>query len=176
MKKQKETGLDFEIDFLTNSIRNTISGDSFSTEVLRLTKEDLKNVTKKNGWNFNWKKELENKSKELYKLTIIDNPNIVQGLISFTINADHIYMDLLESAPFNLGRNKLYEGVAGNLVAYVCKVSFQQGFDGYVSFTAKTRLIEHYSKTLNAVLFGGQLMVINTIAANILVDKYFKNT
>ncbi|MEX8546782.1 MAG: hypothetical protein V5804_04195 [Mucilaginibacter sp.] len=74
-----------------------------------------------------------------------------------------------------MGRNKLYEGVAGNLVAYACKVSFQQGFDGYVSFTAKTQLIEHYRKTLNAIPSGGQLMIINTIAANILVDKYFKN-
>ena len=84
-------------------------------------------------------------------------------------------MDLLESAPFNLGRNKIYEGVAGNLVAYVCKISFQHGFDGYVSFTAKTRLIEHYQKTLNATIFGGQLMIINTLAASVLVDKYFKN-
>jgi len=74
-------------------------------------------------------------------------------------------MDLLESAPFNLGRNKLYEGVAGNLVAFV----------GYVSFKAKTKLIAHYEKTLNAFSFGGQLMIINTLAANILVDKYFKN-
>ncbi len=84
-------------------------------------------------------------------------------------------MDLLENAPFNLGRSKLYEGVAGNLVAYACKISFQHGFDGYVSFTAKTRLVEHYQKTLNAITFGGQLMIINTLAANILVDKYFKN-
>lgn len=175
MKKRKETGLDFEIDFLTNSIRNTVSGDNFRTEVLRLTKADLKQVTKKNGWNFNWKAELENNTKEVYKLTIADNPNIIQGLISFTINADHVYMDLLENAPFNLGRNKLYEGVAGNLVAYACKISFQHGFDGYVSFTAKTRLIEHYQKTLNAITFGGQLMIINSLAANILIDKYFKN-
>lgn len=175
MKKRKKIGLDFEIDFLTNSIRNTVSGDSFRTEVLRLTKADLKQITKKNGWNFNWKTELENNSREVYKLTIADNPNIVQGLISFTINADHVYMDLLENAPFNLGRHKLYEGVAGNLVAYACKISFQHGFDGYVSFTAKTRLIEHYQKTLNAITFGRQLMVINTLAANILIDKYFKN-
>jgi len=84
-------------------------------------------------------------------------------------------MDLLENAPFNLGRSKLYEGVAGNLVAYACKISFQHGFDGYVSFTAKTRLVKHYQKTLNAITFGGQLMIINTLAANILVDKYFKN-
>jgi len=175
VKKRKKIELDFEIDFLTNSIRNTVSGDSFRTEVLRLAKSDLIQITKKNGWNFNWKTELDDNSKEVYKLTIVDNPNIVQGLISFTINADHVYMDLLENAPFNLGRDKLYEGVAGNLVAYACKISFQQGFSGYVSFTAKTRLIEHYQRTLNAMTFGGQLMIINTVAANILIDKYYKN-
>lgn len=175
MKKNKKIELDFEIDSLTNSIRNTVSGDSFRTEVLRLTKLDLKQITKKNGWNFNWKSELEDNTKDVFKLTIVGNPNIIQGLMSFTINADHIYLDLLENAPFNLGRNKLYEGVAGNLVAYACKVSFQNCFDGYVSFTAKTKLIEHYEKTLNAMTFGGQLMIINTLAANILVDKYFKN-
>lgn len=175
MKKRKEIELDFEIDFLTNSIRNTVSGDTFQTEVLRLTKADLKQITKKNGWNFNWKKELDDNTREVYKLTIINNLSIVQGLISFTINADHVHIDLLENAPFNLGRNKVYEGVAGNLVAYAYKISFQNGFDGYVSFTAKTRLIEHYQKTLNAITVGGQLMIINTIAANILIDKYFKN-
>ena len=172
---RKKIELDFEVDLLTNSVRNTVSGDSFRTEILRFTKEDLKQVTKKNGWNFNWKAELGDNLKEVYKLTISDNPNIVQGLISFTINVDHVYMNLLENAPFNLGRNKLYEGVAGNLVAYACKISFQHGYSGYVSFTAKTRLIEHYQRTLNAITFGGQLMIINTIAANILIDKYFKN-
>ncbi len=84
-------------------------------------------------------------------------------------------MDLLESAPFNRGRNKVYEGVAGNLVAYVCKISFQHGFDGYISFTAKTTLIDHYIKTLGASLFGGQLMIITSLSANRLMDRYFKN-
>lgn len=166
--------LDFEVDTLTNSIRNVISGDSFATEVICLTKEDLKQITKKNGWAFNWKNELADNVKEVYKLTIVNNQNIIQGLLSLTIQSDHIYMDLLESAPFNRGKNKLYEGVAGNLVAYACKISFQHGFGGYVSFTAKTKLIDHYIKTLDAILFGGQLMIINTIAANKLIDKYFK--
>jgi hypothetical protein len=111
VKERKKIELDFVVDALTNSIRNTISGDSFRTEVLRLTKNDLKQITKKNGLNFNWKTELENNIKEVYKLTIVGNTNIVQGLVSLTKNSDHIYMDLLENAPFNLGRNKLYEGV-----------------------------------------------------------------
>ena len=175
MKKRAKIALDFEVDKLTNSIQNTISGDSFPTEVSRLTKVDLKQVAIKNGWEFNWKTELNDNTREVYKLTISNNPNIIQGILSLTIEPDHVYMDLLESAPFNRGKNKLYEGVPGNLVAYACKVSFQNGFDGYLSFTAKTKLIDHYVKTLGAYHFGGHLMIINTIAANKLIDQYFKS-
>jgi len=175
VKERAKIALDFEIDKLTNSIQNTISGDSFPTEVSHLTKADLKQVAKKNGWAFNWKAELDDNTREVYKLTISNNPNIIQGILSLTIEPDHVYMDLLESASFNRGKNKLYEGVAGNLVAYACKVSFQNGFDGYLSFTAKTKLIDHYIKTLEAYHFGGHLMIINTIAANKLIDKYFKS-
>jgi hypothetical protein len=41
--------LDFVVDKLTNFIQNTISGDSFETEVLRFVKQDLKQTTKQNG-------------------------------------------------------------------------------------------------------------------------------
>jgi hypothetical protein len=34
--------LDIEVDGLTNSIHNTISGDSFDTEVAEVSKTDLK--------------------------------------------------------------------------------------------------------------------------------------
>lgn len=175
MKKLKRITLDFEIDRLTNSIQNTISGDSFQTEVSLLTKEDLTQVTKKNGWSFNWKIEFNNNRKEVYKLTIINNSNIIQGLLSLTIEEDHVFMNLVESAPFNISKNKLYEGVAGNLVAYACKISFQKGFDGFIAFDAKTKLIQHYEKTLGAYRFGGQRMIIPTQPAQILIDKYFKS-
>ena len=55
MVVHKNIEQDFIIDRLTNSIVNTISGDSFQTEISILTKSDLKTVLKKNGWNFNWK-------------------------------------------------------------------------------------------------------------------------
>lgn len=167
--------LNFVIDNLTNSIKNTVSGDSFSTEVLRLTKSDLKQITKKNGWNFNWKAELADNTKEVFKLTIPNNSTIIQGLLSLTLESDHVYMYLLENAPFNVGEHKIYEGVAGNLVANACKVSFQHGFDGFVAFTAKTKLIAHYEKTLGAYTLGGQRMIIPTESAQFLVDKYFKS-
>lgn len=175
MKKSSKNRLDFVVDKLTNSIQNTISGDSFETEVSRFTNIDLKQATKKNGWKFNWKQELSDNTKEVYKLSIVNNSNIIQGIISISIKHDHVYISLIESAPFNLGRNKVYDGVAGNLVAFACKLSFQRGFDGFVSFTAKTKLIEHYEKTLGAYHFGNQLMIVETKASALLVEKYFKN-
>lgn len=174
MKKEDEILLDFIVDRLTNSIQNTISGDSFQTEVSRFTFKDSKQAIKKNGWNFNWKSELDSDINEAYKLTIVNNPDIIQGLLSIRKESDHIFMNLLENAPFNIGRNKLYEGVAGNLVAFACKLSFQYGFDGFVAFTAKTKLIEHYIGSLGAHHFGGHRMIIETHAAKILVEKYFK--
>ena len=107
-------------------------------------------------------------------ICIFDNLEIVQGLISLTIKTDHVYMYLLESSPFNIGKNKLYEGVPGNLVAFACKLSFQRGGDGFVSFESKTKLIEHYVNSLGAQYVGGRLMVIDSIAAKRLVEKYFK--
>lgn len=173
MKKDNQH-IDIEIDKLTNSIENVITGDSFPTEVLLLDKLDLKHITKDNGWLFNWKTEFKFPDRDVYKLTIMGNPSIVQGLVSITERHDHVYMHLIESAPFNLGKNKVYFGVPGNLIAFACRVSFHRGFDGFVSFISKTQLVEHYVKTLGATNVGGQLMVINTNSALRLIDKYFK--
>ena len=82
MTKKKNIGLDFVIDKLTNSIENIVTGDSFSTEISVVTREDLKLTTKKNNWVFNWLTEYKQPERELYKLTIVNNPNVIQGLLS----------------------------------------------------------------------------------------------
>jgi hypothetical protein len=166
--------IDIEIDRLTNSIVNTISGDSFLTEVLPATAVDLKTITKKTGWKFNWKSEAKLDDRTVYKLVIEGNRNIVQGLISLADSKDHIFLHLIESAPFNFGKPKLYEGVPGNLVAFACKLSMEKGYDGFVSFFSKTKLIGHYEKTLGAIHVGGHRMVIYTFAAEKLINQYFK--
>ena len=175
MKKSQTLGLDFLIDKLTNSVENVITGDSFQTEVSLVSVSDLKNVTKKNSWLFNWKFEHKQPQREVYKLTILGNPNIIQGLICIEVKSDHVYMHLVENAPFNKGKTKMYTGVAGNLVAFACRLSFQRGHEGNVSFLSKSQLIEHYEKTLGAVHFGGRVMIIETNAAVKLIDRYFKN-
>jgi len=173
MKNDKNIGLDFIVDKLTNSIENVVTGDSFKTEISVLTKSELKLVTKKNGWVFDWRKELKEPSRDIYKLTIIGNPSVIQGLLSIEVKEDHVFMHLVESAPYNKGKTKMYSGVPGNLVAFACKVSFQRGHEGNVSFISKTQLIDHYEKTLGAFHFGGRIMIIETVAALKLIGRYF---
>jgi hypothetical protein len=127
VKKRDKIGLDIEIDELTNSIKNVISGDSFSTEISRITKSDIKKVSVKDGWQFDWKLELKHPERDVYKLTIVNNLSIVQGLVSLEVRSDYVFMHLVGSAPFNKGKTKLYSGVPGNLVAFACKLSFQRG-------------------------------------------------
>ncbi len=173
MKKQKQIGLDFEIDKLTNSIENTITGDSFQTDITLVTAIDLKNITKKNGWLFDWKFEFKQPERDIYKLTIVNNQTVVQGLISLEVKSDHVFIHLVESAPYNKFKTKIYAGVPGNLVAFACKLSFQRGHDGNVAFVSKSQLIVHYKKSLGAIHFGGRLMIIDTEAALKLINKYF---
>lgn len=68
MKKRQNTGLDFIIDKLTNSIENTSTAEVFDTEIVRLTAIDIKQI-KEPDWQFKWHKELKDKTKEVYKLT-----------------------------------------------------------------------------------------------------------
>lgn len=175
MKKRNYIGLDFEVDKLTNSIVNVITGDSFPTDITLITSSDLKTVTKKNRWQFDWKLEFKQPERDVYKLTIVNNQKVIQGLISLEVKSDHIYMHLVENAPFNKGKTKVYAGVPGNLVAFACKLSFQRGQEGNVSFFSKTQLIQHYIDSLGAMHVGGRIMIIDTIAALKLINKYFPN-
>ncbi|MDR1973608.1 MAG: hypothetical protein LBQ31_02920 [Bacteroidales bacterium] len=166
--------LDFKIDKLTHSIENAKTGDSFRTNVLPITKNDLRQITKSNGWKFDWKAEIS-PINEVYKLIIEHNTTIIQGLISLSIERDYVFVNLLENAPFNVGKNKMYQGVAGNLMAYACQISFLHEFEGYVAFEAKTKLIEHYKGSLGAIHVGNQRMIIQSKEALWLVNKYFYN-
>ena len=124
---------------------------------------------------FDWIKELKDKTKNVYKLTTVNNPTIIQGLLSIEDKQDHIFMHLIESSKFNKGKGKIYLGVPGNLVAYACKVSVDKGYEGFLAFDAKTTLIKHYQDSLGATYFRGQRMFIETSAAMKLISQYFKS-
>ena len=167
----------FDIDKITECIEEVATGEIFETEVLQVTKEDLKDVLKKNGWNFPWKSYLKMPERTVYKLVIKgDDTKEIQGLISMEIMDNFIEMHHIENAPHNYAQKKRFAGVFGNMVAFACKTSFDLNFDGFVAFTAKTKLIDHYSQTLGAgLIYGVNRMAIDTESAKKLVNSYYKN-
>jgi len=167
----RKKGIDIEIDKLTNSIINVISGEIFETEFNKVSKKEIRKV----DWLFDWDFELKDRNSKVLKMTTTENKDIIQGLVSYTIDENFIFVNLVENAKFNRGKEKLYEGVGGNLFAYCCKLSFDMGFGGYVSFKAKTTLIEYYKKSLGAKIALGQRMYVDHEASLKLINQYFKN-
>ncbi len=162
--------ISIHIDRLTNSITNVVSGDVFDTELHALTAHD-KPLLKK-GWSFDWLVEM--RSFEVFKLVIAKNPSVIQGLVSLSDRGDHIFVNLVENAYFNIGKNKVYEGVGGNLFAFACKLSRDKGYEGFVTFFAKTQLLRHYERTLGAERVGQSTrMIIEPTAAERLIIQYF---
>jgi hypothetical protein len=158
------------IDELTNSIRHRELNISIDTVIEKMKPSEIAQLK---NWQFDW--QYENSKNELYKLTVIGLPEEIQGVVSIEIRKGYIFVSLIENAPFNIGKKGVYEGVAGNLFAFACKLSYEMGYEGFVSFVAKTELIEHYQKKILAKLVSGQTMVIESLEALQLIRQYFKD-
>ena len=120
------------IDGLSRSITNLHTGESFKTKILKVTSSELKKIKKLKGsnkWSFNWTEA----GGEVYKLVTINNPQIIHGLISLDDRNDNIFVNLIESSPVNVGKNKIYQGIPANLFAYACYISYTKGYGGVVS-------------------------------------------
>ena len=165
----------FLIDKITNSIESRLTGESFQTTLTAVSEKEVKSIFKKDGWEFNWRQEYKRNSHKIYKLTLF-NDQALQGLISFEPMDNFIEMHLVENAPHNKGDKREYFGVAGNMVAFVCKMSFELGLEGCVAFTAKKNVINHYREALGAqLIYGHQRMGIFRDSAKKLVTSYYKD-
>ncbi len=174
VKKTVRRSIAVEIDKLTNSIEDASTGALLQTTLSKFSGRE-KNYRRRE-WVFDWKKEVRHHDREVFKLIADQFPDVIQGLISMSDRGDHIFLNLIETAGFNRGKDKLFKGVAGNLVAFACKQSLESGYRGVVSFISKTKLINHYRLTLGAEVIAGQRMAIGAHSASLLIRRYFGET
>lgn len=129
---------------------------------------------KAQGWKFDWSIPHKN-GYEVYELLLKDDSE-VQGMIALKHIRDQYYthVDIVEAAPFNVGSEGMYRGVGAHLFAIACKLSWESGNEGYVQFTAKTDLVNHYKQTLNAKAIDWHTVYIDSYGAIALIKKYFK--
>ena len=162
--------VDILIDRLTDCLVERTSGKIVETEYRKrsskIKKSDYKN------WKFNWSLPEKN-NYEIYEL-FVKGDETVQGRIALKIDGGVADVDIVETAPHNYGHNGKYEGVGGHLFAIACQCSLDAGYDGYVAFTSKSDLIDHYQKTLDAKILYDRRMYIDDIAAKELMEKYLE--
>lgn len=162
---------------MTDCLVCSMTGEQKDTEYRlvskTITKQDESNL-KKQGWKFDWSIPHQN-GYEVYELLLKDSDE-VQGMIALKHIRSQYYthVDIVEAAPFNVGHNGRYKGVGAHLFAIACKLSWDVGNEGYVQFTAKTDLVEHYRQTLNAKNIDWHTMYIDSYGAIELIRKYFK--
>lgn len=162
-----------KIDKFTPCLEDTKTGEIVKTNFSVVPKEELETLK---GWKFDW---LSNdlKSAEIFKLQV-ENDNNIQGLVALTkFERDKaVYVNIAESAPHNLGKNKLFNGVGGHLFAIATQRSKELGYGGFVFMDAKNaELVKHYHDTLGATLLGiphPYRMFIDEEAADRLLKIY----
>lgn len=158
------------IDELTDCLVSSKTGDIVRTRYIKRTTsikpEDYE------SWKFNWDIPEKN-GYDIYELYVEGN-DTVQGRIAFRIDGGVADVDIVETAPHNYGHDGQYIGVGGHLFAIACKISMESGCDGFVAFTAKNKLIEHYQEILGAKVLSGQRMYIDEAAARVLIQKYLE--
>lgn len=169
--------IDIIIDSLTNCLICTETGEECDTEYCLVTREITKQDAeklKKQGWKFDWSIPHQN-GYEVYEL-FLENDDVVQGRIALKHigNQYYTHVDIVEAAPFNVGKRGKYKGVGAHLFAIACKLSWDAGNEGYVQFTAKTDLVEHYKKELYARSIDWHTLYIDSYGAIALINKYFK--
>lgn len=169
--------IDVIIDSLTNCLVCSKTGDKCETRYQLITKIITKQEAQKLkmlGWKFDWSIPQQN-GYEIYELLLQDD-DTVQGMIALKHISDQSYthIDIVEAAPFNVGKDGLYKGVGAHLFAIACKLSWLAGNEGFVQFTAKTDLVEHYITMLNAKCIDWHTLYIDTNSSLALINKYFK--
>ncbi|WP_125764386.1 hypothetical protein [Companilactobacillus hulinensis] len=158
------------IDELTECLEDSITGEVFRTEYEKI--EMTPRLSKKllnQGWRFNW--DLVDDKNTIIKLHL-KNSLAIEGLVAFHEDDDFLKIDLVESAPYNVGTGNGLNGVGGHLFAIACKASFGCGSDGYVLFIPKTKLKNYYVNKLGAKYTPSGNMFLDSNASSLLISKY----
>ena len=109
---------------------------------------------------------------KVYKLLIAEDSILGVMGITDTPEEKRIEIKLLASSVENQGKNKIYEGIAGCLMAYACRIAkIKYGFLACVSLVPKTSLKAHYINKYDMVDAGWQLYLEGEQLDNIIV-KY----
>jgi len=125
------------------------------------------------NWKFDWSISSGAISQ---KIGYFEN-NELQGLVEFERVPSSLFnfIYLIELAPWNVGKRKVVDNVAGTLLAFVAQDSLNAGFNGFVALHSKTILEKHYIDKYGARSIGGGRLVFDEQASRKLIARYLED-
>lgn len=112
--------------------------------VEEVTDQDFDIIKEIGKFDFDWDKL---RGEAVYKLVPVGT-NDMAGLMALIDHPQEGFcyteIKLIESARENIGIDKKYDRVAGSLLAFACRESFKNGYQGMVFLIPKTRLVSLY--------------------------------
>jgi hypothetical protein len=123
-------------------ITDTSTDEEYAVDILAVEIDELSTL-RKDRYFFDWTTE---ENYEIYKLQI-NGLNDVLGLISIERIPEEwrIHIRLLTVSKENKGKEKKYDNIAGNLIAFVAKIAVREyGELACVSLRPKSQIVQHY--------------------------------
>lgn len=124
------------------NITEVATSQTHLVEIVLIEKSDFEKLPA-DRYFFDWNEEA---TFEIFKLTIKGKDDIL-GLISFeTITEEkRIHIRLITASRENVGKDKIYDKVIGNLLTHVAKLAVRDfGEWACISLRAKTQIAQHY--------------------------------
>ncbi|GAB2818355.1 hypothetical protein [Ferruginibacter profundus] len=108
----------------------------------------------------------------IYKICKERDDDMILGLVAVKQSKGVLDCANMETNKINKTPICLHDGIGRSIIALCCKISFDMGTDGFITFEAKNRLMPYYRR-FGAQHLNGLRMFIDTENAKKLVDLYF---
>ncbi len=155
--------------YLTMKIIESKTRIGRKIEIIPVKDDDYSKITEDRYW-FKWKEE---KGYSVFKLQIKGTDDIL-GLISLNIipQESRVEIRLLAVSKENRGSEKIFEEIAGNLIAFASIQAIRQfGEMACISLIPKTELIAHYKQEYG-MLEAGKSLFLDGKELITLISKY----
>ncbi len=152
------------------ALKDAKSGQFFKAVIAKVVETDYGWIRNSGEFVFKWKNERQH---EVFKIFLKNRNDEILGLLSINDRQDEfrIHLNLIEVGQTNVGRDKAIDNIAGSLIAAACKISFDRGYNGFVSLKPKTKLIPLYQNKYGFRQYG-RFLAIDGRESDILIRKY----
>lgn len=154
---------------LRDAITFNPSGKVYNANATIATTKEIK--AHKDYFGFKFENTLKN-GNTVYKITKENDEDVIQGLVAAKQADKFLDCANMEINKINKKPLLLHAGIGKAMIALCCKISFDLGNDGFVTFEAKSKLKNYYAR-FGAKPITGLKMYLDSNAAKKLVDIYF---